>query len=87
MLPGAVDLAQVETNMIFIDTESAGLPMLETVERLASRGVAVTHTGTNVRMVTHLDVDDEGVTFALDAWRAIAADEELMGLFTKKLPA
>ncbi len=39
VLPGAVDLAQVETNMIFIDTESAGLPMLETVERLASRGV------------------------------------------------
>jgi hypothetical protein len=25
-------------------------------------------------MVTHLDVDDDGITTAIDAWRAIAVD-------------
>ena len=25
-------------------------------------------------MVTHVDVDDEGMAAAIDAWRAIAAD-------------
>ena len=58
--------------MVFVDTEAAGMPVLEAVERLAGLGVGVTHTGTHVRMVTHLDVDDDGVELALDAWRSIA---------------
>ena len=70
-LPGSVDLAQVETNMVFVDTEAVGLPMLETLERLKALGVGATHAGGKVRMVTHLDVDDDGVAFALDAWRSL----------------
>jgi threonine aldolase len=73
LLPGAVDLAQVETNMVFVDTEAVGLPLLETLERLAALGVGVTHSGGKVRMVTHVDVDDDDVAFALEAWRAIAS--------------
>jgi len=76
MLPGSIDLAQVETNMVFVDTAAVGLPMLGTVERLADRGVGVTHIGTGVRMVTHVDVDDEGIATALDAWKSIAANED-----------
>ena len=76
MLPGSIDLAQVETNMVFVDTAAVGLPMLGTVERLADRGVGVTHIGTGVRMVTHVDVDDEGIATALDGWKAIAANED-----------
>jgi threonine aldolase len=75
MLPGSIDLGQVETNMVFVDTAAVGLPMLGTVERLADRGVGVTHIGTGVRMVTHVDIDDEGIATALDAWKAIAANE------------
>jgi len=72
-LPGSIDLAQVETNMVLVDTEAVGLGVLETVERLEGLGVGVTHTGSRVRMVTHLDVSDEGVGRALDAWAALAA--------------
>jgi threonine aldolase len=73
LLPGSVDLEQVETNMLFVDTEAVGLPLFETIERLEALGVGVTH-GSKIRMVTHLDVDDDGVAFALDAWASIARD-------------
>ncbi len=69
--PGSVDLAQVETNMVFVDTEAVGLAMLETLERLKALGVGATHSGGKVRLVTHVDVDDDGVAFALDAWRSL----------------
>jgi threonine aldolase len=75
-LPGSVDLDQVETNMVFVDTEAVGMRMLETLERLAALGVGVTHSGGKVRMVTHLDVDDAGIGIALDAWRELAAEEK-----------
>jgi threonine aldolase len=71
-LPGSVDLEQVETNMVLVDTEAVGLGVLETVERLESLGVGATHTGSHVRMVTHVDVTDDGVGAALEAWGAIA---------------
>jgi threonine aldolase len=74
IFPGAIDHAQVETNMVLVDTEAVGVPMLETLERLAALGVGVTHSAGKVRMVTHLDVDDDGVAVALDAWRSIAHD-------------
>jgi threonine aldolase len=73
ILPGSVDPGQVETNMVFVDTEAVGLGALETIERLRALGVGATFTG-KVRMVTHLDVDDDGIAAALDAWRSIAAD-------------
>ncbi len=73
-IPGSVDLAQVETNMVLVDTEAVGLGMIETIERLKALGVGATHEAGKVRMVTHLDVDDDGLALALDAWRSIAAD-------------
>ncbi len=79
ILPGSVDLEQIETNMVFVDTEAVGLPMLETIERLAALGVGVTHSGGKIRMVTHLDVDDAGIGVALDAWRELAAEEAEKG--------
>jgi threonine aldolase len=74
LVPGTVDLDQVETNMVFVDTEAVGLPMLGTLERLAALGVGATHGSGKLRMVTHVDVDDDGVSFALDAWRSIAQE-------------
>jgi threonine aldolase len=79
LAPGSVDLEQVETNMVFVDTEAAGMPVLETLDRLAVRGVGVTHTGDRIRMVTHVDVDDDGVAFALGAWDAVMADAPSSG--------
>jgi threonine aldolase len=74
LLPGAVDLEQVETNMVFVDTEALGMPLLDMIDRLATLGVGVTHSGGKVRMVTHLDIDDAGIGIALDAWRELAAE-------------
>jgi len=74
VLPGSVDLEQVETNMVLVDTEAVGLPMLDTIDRLAALGLGVTHSGGRIRMVTHLDVDDAGIGIALDAWRGLAAE-------------
>ena len=71
-LPGSIDHEQVATNMVLVDTEAVGMPVLEAIERLADLGVGVTHTGTHVRVVTHLDVDDDDVDLALHAWRSIA---------------
>jgi threonine aldolase len=72
-VPGSIDPASVETNMVFVDTEPAGMSALEAVRRLASLGIGATISGGRVRMVTHVDVSDEGVEAALDAWRELAA--------------
>lgn len=74
MAPGSVDLDQVETNMVFVQTEALGLPVLEVVGRLGDLGVSVTHGAGKVRMVTHIDIDDDDVRVALDAWRTVAHD-------------
>jgi threonine aldolase len=74
LLPGSVDLDRVVTNMVFVDTEAVGLRASEVLDRLAAAGVGAVPVPSGVRMVTHLDVDDDGVAAAIDAWRAIAAD-------------
>jgi threonine aldolase len=74
LLPGAVDLDRVVTNMVFVETEAVGLPADGVLQRLAADGVGATTAPKGVRMVTHLDVDDEGIGIAIDAWRAIVAD-------------
>lgn len=74
ILPGSIDPAGVETNMVYTDTEAVGLAPIATIERLRDLGVGATFVSGKVRMVTHVDVDDEGLDHALDAWRTIAAD-------------
>src|SRR5919109_580401 len=73
MFPGSVDAEQIETNMVFVDTEAVGLPLSEALDRLAALGVGATHSSGKIRLVTHLDVDDAGIGIALDAWRDLAA--------------
>jgi threonine aldolase len=76
LLPGSVDPAGVETNMVLVDTEAVGIRALEAIERLATLGVGATFVSGRVRLVTHLDVDDEDIGLALDAWRAVTGAEE-----------
>ena len=71
--PGAVDPATVVTNMVFVDTRAVGMPVLETIARLAALGVGAVPIGDGrLRMVTHVDVDDAAVDAAIDAWRSVA---------------
>jgi threonine aldolase len=74
LLPGSVALDRVVTNMVFVDTDAVGLRTTEVLRRLATHGVGAVPVGDAVRMVTHVDVDDEGIATAIDAWRALAAD-------------
>jgi len=73
MLPGSIDPAGVETNMVFVDTEAVGMPVLETIERLGHGGVGAVPVPRRLRMVTHVDVDDDDIGYTIDAWRAVAA--------------
>ncbi len=72
-LPGSVDAASVETNMVYVDTEAIGLDPLAAIERLGDEGVRATFVAGKVRMVTHVDVSDDDVGAALAAWRTLAA--------------
>ncbi len=68
-LPGLdVDLAKVQTNMVFAGTRGTGVPAAELVERLAAEGVlCLDEAPWAVRFVTHLDVDDDGIEAAVGA--------------------
>ncbi len=59
-LPGlAIDLATVQTNMIFAGTRGSGMPAADLVARLGEAGVLCLDEGPwTVRFVTHLDLDD-----------------------------
>jgi threonine aldolase len=74
LLPGSIDPQTVETNMVYVDTEAVGLAPIGTIERLRDLGVGATFVSGKVRMVTHVDVDDDGLALALDAWRSVATD-------------
>ena len=69
-----IALDRVVTNMVFVDTEAMGLRAAEVLDRLAAAGVGAVPVPGGVRMVTHVDVDDDGIATAIDAWRTIAAD-------------
>jgi threonine aldolase len=73
LVPGGLDPAAVETNMVFFDPEPVGMTALEAVRFLESRGVGATLVSGKVRMVTHVNVADEDVETAIAAWREIVA--------------
>jgi threonine aldolase len=73
-VPGSVEPADVETNIVFVDTEGLGLRPVEAIDRLKVLGVGATHAGGRVRMVTHLDIDDEAIQIAIDAWRTLSKE-------------
>lgn len=68
-VPGSVDLATVETNLVYIDTGDR--PAAAIVAALAAQGIRIGAMGEHLlRAVTHLDVDRAGVDRAADALRA-----------------
>jgi threonine aldolase len=71
-MPGALDPVDVETNMVYVDTEAVGMRPLGAIERLEAEGVRSTLVSGKVRMVTHVDVSDRDVETAIAAWRRLA---------------
>jgi len=65
-----VDMATVQTNMVYFTTDA---PADRWVDGLRERGVWCLNLGpTRVRLVTHRDVDDEGIEHAVGALRELA---------------
>jgi threonine aldolase len=72
-LPGSLDPAAVETNMVYADTEAVGMEPLEAIAILKGQGVGATFVSGKVRMVTHVDITDEDIETAIAAWGTVAA--------------
>ncbi len=73
LLPGAVDLDSVVTNIVFVEMSGTGRPAKSWVAGLAAEGLLVSTGGSRVRMLTHRDVSAAGIETALTAWRRAAA--------------
>jgi threonine aldolase len=73
VLPEAVDLEGVETNMLWVDTRAAGFAPLDVRARLAERGVLVNVIAGRVRLVTHRDVTSADVEETIRVWRQVVA--------------
>jgi threonine aldolase len=71
-LPGSVDPAAVETNIVFVDVSGTGRDAVQWRDMLAAEGVLVTIVGGRVRMLTHVGVGTDDVMAALDGWRRAA---------------
>jgi threonine aldolase len=70
--PGAVDPADVETNILYVDTGDRDAE--ETAGALKDQGVLVGPMGARrLRLVTHRDVDAAGIERAIAAFRAVVA--------------
>ena len=72
-VPGSLDPAAVETNMVYADTEAVGMEPLDAIARLKEQSVGAIFVSGKVRMVTHLDVNDQDIETAIAAWRTVAA--------------
>lgn len=69
-----IDVAHVETNLVFFDVAGTGLTAEEVVDRLLARGVRVgAITRTQLRAVTHLDVSQA------DVERAVSIMQDVLG--------
>lgn len=69
-LPGLrADLDRTQTNIVVIHVESAPWSGEETQQKMSERGVLLLAMGPDrLRLVTHLDVDDDDITTALSAF-------------------
>ncbi|MBI2956356.1 MAG: hypothetical protein HYY26_03480, partial [Acidobacteria bacterium] len=72
-IPGIrINPEEVETNILVFDVSGTGLTTTEISARLKEHGVLASGIDSaTMRMVTHYDVNDEGIERALEAMRAV----------------
>ena len=75
-IPGvAVDLASVQTNIVYFDVGESSLTAPALSESLAGRGIKIgAFSNTRLRAVTHLDVDASGIERAVQEVAAVMSD-------------
>ena len=65
---GGLSVVKPETNIVFIDLVDPGITVEAFLEGIGQQGVLMIPFGpTRVRAVTHLEVDDDGITRAIQA--------------------
>ncbi|MCF7811265.1 aminotransferase class I/II-fold pyridoxal phosphate-dependent enzyme [bacterium] len=68
----SVALETVATNIIIIDTTPSGLGGIEITARLRENGVwGTSFGGTKARFVTHLDVNDDDIDYAIEVFAKV----------------
>ncbi len=71
----AVDIDTVQTNIVCFDFSMGGRDCKEFVQALAERGVRTIHLyGSRGRMVTHHDVSDGDIDYALEVIESVVAE-------------
>jgi len=69
---GVIDAAKVRTNLVIFDLSAFPFSAAEFAAATAAEGVLTSTMGTQLgRVVTHLDVDDDGIDRAIDVMTAI----------------
>ena len=69
----SVNLDSVATNMVYADVNAGSGSAADLVEHLRTQGILITAVSSqSVRFVSHLDVDDDGITRALEACSSFA---------------
>jgi threonine aldolase len=71
--PGSIDPAEVESNMLFVDTAPLARDPWDVYQHLRDEGVLPNVVAGKIRLVTHLGVGAEDVAQAAAAWRRVAA--------------
>jgi len=66
-----IDLEAVQTNIVIFDTTPSGKHISEVLDLMKQEGVWATSFGPKVRMVLHLDLDDEAVDRAIAVLRLL----------------
>lgn len=72
-LPGIeIDLGSVETNMVYMDVSGSGMSAAEFSAGLKEHGVLLSAISeSRLRVVVHLDVDDEGIAHSIEAFQRV----------------
>jgi threonine aldolase len=73
-----LDPTSVETNIVFADTRAIGIPPFEMLERLRAAGVLANVVAGRIRLVTHRDVTADQIEEAIQVWRAVAGESEVV---------
>jgi threonine aldolase len=70
-----VDPGSTETNMVVLNISEEAPPASAWIEKLSEDGLALISMGERaIRLVTHLNIDDEDIERAIRAFERVAGD-------------
>ena len=67
----SIDVDKVVTNIVIFDIAAAGKTATEITEALAANGILAIGFGTQIRMVTHLDVSADNIETTIESLKTV----------------